>query len=67
MQWSFQPEKSNKKNSAQKYFASEKININKAAVITCRLSHSHQRCTAATSGKFQLGHSQQSNAEECID
>ena len=56
----------NNNNNSYNNNINNKNNINNQN-NTWRFSHSHQRCTAAKRGKFQLGRPQQSNAEECID
>ncbi len=55
MQWSAMPEEKHKNQLAQTQFRFIKTII-RAEAFTPRLSHSHQRCTAAKYGKLQGTH-----------
>jgi hypothetical protein len=66
MQWSALPEEKQKNQLAQTQFRFIKTII-RAEAFTPRLSHSHQRCTAAKDGKLQDAHSQLTCAVEFVD
>ncbi len=68
MQWSGLAEEKQKNQIAQTEFRFKKtIIIRKAAAITRGHLPPHQRYTRVKDGKFQGGHSQQSDAMECFD